>query len=204
MSKKAFLITVFIISLLLIGLMMLVADARIEVFDGFTSMEQKFQEANESSQGKLDSLEKELKTATKTDLETLKQFTTKADELLVNIQALKKEFISGKLSDQNYEELEKSKNEILFNTVTNAHSEQGKQFMESIEAYENAVAIIHLKFPITNTKSIKLREIIKDKDWLSYNFKDFPIIASYTKLTVMENVIQNKKEIIFTEVLTKQ
>jgi len=87
---------------------------------------------------------------------------------------------------------------------TNTHSEKGKQFIIKIEAYEDVVRRIHLKFPNTDTKSFKLREIIQNKDWLSYNFKGFPLIASYTKLVAMESDIKNKSEVIFNKVLSKK
>ncbi len=206
MSPKGILITFLVVSLLLIGMMFLVVDGRNNsVLEKFTTLEEKFLEAEKSAIEKNDSLATELKTLEYPNLDAVKQFNLKADELVAYIEVLKKEFVASKVADQDFEVLEGSKNEILFNIITNEHSEKGKQFLAKITAYEHAVTMVHLKFPKTNTKSFKLRSDIRDdKDWLSYNFKDFPAIASYTRLVTMESDIKNKREAIITTVLTKQ
>ncbi|MFK7749419.1 MAG: hypothetical protein AB8B65_13570 [Kordia sp.] len=202
MSPKGILITFAIVSLVLIGIMFLAVDGRNNsILDDFTTLEEKFQEAEKSAVEKNDSLERELKIIENSNFNTVKQFNLKADELVAYIESIKKEFISGQVSEQNFEKLEGSKNEILFDTITNEYSKKGKQFLAKIEAYENAIAKVYLEFPKINTKSFKLRDIRNGKDWLSYNFKDFPMIASYTKLVAMESDILNKKEAIFTKVL---
>ncbi|MBC8756739.1 hypothetical protein H2O64_18845 [Kordia sp. YSTF-M3] len=203
MSKKVFLVTVLIVSLLLIGLMLLVADARsTNVLERFSTIEEKFIEANESVAAKVDSLQKQLETSTEAIPEIVLQFNAKADELLANILLIKKELIPNGLTDYNYEDPEIAKNNVVFFLENGQHSEKASQFLAKIEAYENIVAIIHLEFPKTNTQKFKLRtDIRENEDWLSYNFKGFPVIASYVKLTTMENDIKNKKEIIFNAVL---
>ncbi len=203
MSKKAFLITVFIISLLLIGLMMLIADANNQVLSSFSSMEQKFQKVNDSLQKNVDSLKEQLETSSETIPEIVKQYNITTDELIANIQSLKVALIPNKLSDYNNKDPEIAKNNALFFTESGKRSEKGIQFLANIEAYENIVSVIHLEFPKTNTQSFKLREKIAGIDWLDNNFKDFPLIVTYTKLTAMESDIKSKQEIIFNKVLRK-
>lgn len=203
MSKKAFLITVFIISLLLIGLMMLIADARIVSFSSdYSAKEQKLQEVDESAHGKEDSLQKQSEATKGNYPKVLTQFNTKTDELLQFIQSLKENFIpNGDLSKLSFEEMEAQKNEILFVGNTNKYTEKGKQFLAKIEAYEQAIASIHIEFPKTNTQTFKLRDIREDKDWLIYNYKDFPVITSYTKLRNLAEAVKTKRKDIFTTVL---
>lgn len=179
---------------------MLIADARSFSFSsGLSTKEQKFQEIDESTRRNLDTLQKQTETVTIPEIVT--QFNVKADELLASIQILKKEFVSGELSDHSFEELDKSKNEVLFNTVTNEHSEKGIQFLAKIETYEDLLKIVHFEFPKTNTQTKKLRNTIKGKDWLIDNFKDSPRVSAHTRLSVMENAIKSKKEVIFNAVL---
>ena len=92
------------------------------------------------------------------------------------------------------------KNAILLQ----GHTEKETQFIARIEAYENILTVVHSQFPETKKIAPKLREVLDDKDWLSYNFKDFPTIAIYTKLTVMENDIKTQRKDIFTLVLSSE
>ena len=81
MSKKVFLVTVLIVSLLLIGLMLLVADARnTSVLDSFSKMDQKLQETNKSLEKNIDSLEEQLKISTEAVPEIVTQFNAKATD----------------------------------------------------------------------------------------------------------------------------
>lgn len=205
MSKKVFLVTVLIVSLLLIGLMLLVADARnTSVLDSFSKMDQKLQETNKSLEKNIDSLEEQLKISTEAVPEIVTQFNAKATDLVEHIQLLKNDLIPNGLEDYNDENPEIVKNNAVFFIENGQYSEKGKQFLAKIEAYENLLTVIHLEFPKTNTRTFKLREVREGKDWLNYNFKDFASIVSHTKLTAMENSIKNKKEIIFNVLLTKQ
>ncbi|WP_430411793.1 hypothetical protein [Kordia sp.] len=198
MSKKVFLIAVFIISLLLIGLMMLIADAgNNPILNNFTTIHKEFEEANKSFDD--DSLQKQIETSDVKYPAIVAQFNTKALELLHYIEVLKKDFT---VAGDDFKKMEVHKNQILFIKNTNEHSEKGKQFIAKIEAYENALAIVRVEFPKINTHtSQKLRDNKENTDWLTYNFKDFTAIASYTRLAAMEVTIKSKQKDIFMLVL---
>lgn len=183
---------------------MLIADANNEVLSSFSRMEQKFQKVNDSLQKNVDSLQKQLETSPEIIPEIVTQFNEKVDELVTHIQLLKQELIPNGTANYNFEDPEIAKNNALFFTKNGKHSEKGIQFLANIKAYENIVSVIHLEFPKANTQTFKLREILEGKDWLDYNFKDFPLMVTYTKLTAMESDIKSKQEIIFNKVLGKE
>ena len=182
---------------------MLIADSNNDVLSSFSRMEQKFQKVNDSLEENVNSLKEQLETSSETIPEIVTQYNEKAAELIAFIQVLKTELIPNDVSDYDYKDPEIAKNNALFFTENGKHSEKGIQFLTNIKAYENIVSVIHLEFPKANTQTFKLREIIEGKDWLDYNFKDFPLIVTYTKLTAMESDIKSKQEIIFNKVLRK-
>jgi hypothetical protein len=194
MSKKVFLITVLIVSLVLIGLMMLIADSRSLSFStSFSTKEQKLPKVDESTRRNLDTLQ----TKTVTIPEIVTQFNVKADELLAIIQDLKLDFGEG----DTFVKRSVVKAGIIFIKDTNQYSEKGIQFLAEIETYEDLLKIVHFEFPKTNTQTKKLRNTIKGKDWLVDNFKDSSRMAAYVKLTAMERAIKSKKEVVFNAVL---
>ncbi len=192
MSKKIFLIAVLVISLVLIGLMMLVADVRMNsILDGFSTEEKKLEDIiDEPSNEKVD--REQLKTTEEKYPVVIQQFQTVSEELLQYIQNLKEDFKVG----DSFEEMEAKKNEIFFIKNTDEYSEKGTEFITKIEAYEAILATIYLEFPKTKTETT-LRTRNRGEDWLVYNFKDFPTIAVYAKLVNIEEAIKRKqKEII--------
>ncbi len=197
MSKKVFLITVFIVSLLLLGLMLLIADVRMNtILDDFSTMEEEFKNTNTSLEQEK---ERQFEATADTYPEIIQQYERVAKDLLEYIQNLKNDYI---VKSDNYEEMDAHKNEILFIKGSNVYTEKGNNLMTKIEAYENMLVIVNLEFPETKTTSSKLRNTDKTKDWLVYNFKDFPAIAVYTQLTAMEATIETKRKDIITFALT--
>ncbi len=197
MSKKVFLITVFIVSLLLLGLMLLIADVRMNtILDDFSTMEEEFKNTNTSLEQEK---ERQFEATADTYPEIIQQYERVAKDLLEHIQNLKNDYI---VKSDNYEEMDAHKNEILFIKGSNVYTEKGNNLMTKIEAYENMLVIVNLEFPETKTTSSKLRNTDKTKDWLVYNFKDFPAIAVYTQLTAMEATIETKRKDIITFALT--
>ena len=189
MSPKSILITFLIVSLLLIGMMFLIVDARINTtVRDFKTLEEEF---------KKETIVEEKEVAIEKYPKVIQQYNTITEQLLAYIEDLKKDFIAG----DNIQEMEAKKNEIFFINNTEVHTEKATQFIARIEAYENIVTVVHSQFPQTKKIAAKLREVLEDTDWLSYNFKDFPTIAIYTKLTAMENDIKTQQKNIFTLVL---
>ncbi|WP_046756185.1 hypothetical protein [Kordia jejudonensis] len=194
MSKKGFLITVFVISLLLIGLMLIVADVRMNSFFEDTNTEKKqtqpVLENNKQKQSELTPEEYP---------ESLQQFNTKAEELLAYIALLKEDFVVG----DSFEEMDARKNEILFDKNTNLYSAKGQAFIEKIEAYEKSLAVVHREFPKTKSIIASLRATKRGEDWLIENFKDFPVISVNASLNNMESTIRRKRKDVTMLVITK-
>lgn len=61
-----------------------------------------------------------------------------------------------------------------------------KEILGSDVKYKKAIERLDKRF---STANVKTKEGI-DKSWLNYNFQGFPAIASYTKLTAMQNDIK--------------
>lgn len=198
MSKKIFLIAVLVISLVLIGLMMLVADVRMNsILDDFSTEEKKLEDIiDESSNEKIN--RKQLEATKKKYPVVIQQFQTVSEELLQYTQSLKEDFKVG----DSFEEMEAKKNEIFFIKNTDEYSEKGTEFIAKIEAYEAILATVYLEFPKTKTETT-LRTKNRGEDWLIYNFKDFPTIAVYAKLVNIEEVIKRKQKEIVEYMLSK-
>lgn len=195
MSKKVFLIAVLIISLLLIGLMLLVADVRMNtILDDFSKTEEEFKQSNTA----VEQQRKRTETSIENYPATIQQFNEKANELLAYIEVLKKDFEVG----DSFEEMEAKKNEIFFDSTTNLYTEKGALFIAKIEAYENILTAVYKEFPETKTIASPLRAIKRGEDWLVENYKDFPVISVHASLSVMENTIITKRKDIFMIVLT--
>lgn len=193
MAKKIFLIAVFIISLLLIGLMLLVADVRNNnILNDFNTIEENLEKEN--------TVQKDIEPTPKKYPVSVQQFKQVSDALLQNIKTLKKDFKVG----DSFEEMDARKNHILFETDSNTYSDKGTEFMANIEAYENIVARIHKEYSNVGVKIIKIRTVKAEEDWLVENFKNFPVISVNGQLRLLESGIIKQQKDIFIKVLPNQ
>jgi gliding motility-associated protein GldM len=92
-------------------------------------------------------------------------------------------------------------------------SPQGQEFVDQIDKYRNGVlAVIKENYPDVAAdveKKFYTGKVARNKDgievdWLQYNFEGFPLIASRTKLTQMQNDIKTTKSEILSKMLAGQ
>ena len=111
-----------------------------------------------------------------------------------------------------YESMDKSAqlDEYLFSS--GKPSEEGRQFIASVERYRDGVAnIVKDNYPQIasevqgefSTGEVKDSEGVT-KGWLEYNFEGFPLIASLTKLTQMQADAKSAESDILSAMLSGQ
>src|SRR5690606_24186759 len=113
---------------------------------------------------------------------------------------------------RNYEAMDKpdALDELLFSS--GKESKRGEEFLAQIERYREGVAnIIGNEFPqvAAEVRREFTTEPVKDgegvtKDWLSYHFEGFPLIASVTKLTQMQSDVKTNQSEILSAMLSGQ
>lgn len=196
MSKKVFLITVFIVSLLLIGLMMLIADA------GNNSVLDNLPTNNAQTEAAKNPLPTEISDQSKKEI--ISTYRKGSKELLTFVSAINEGLLEKEYRDYNFDAPELREIKYIFFTSSGEKSVQGKLFLQKIEAYENAIADIYRIFPKINRFEDKIRIIREGKDWLTFHFLDTDVSGVAIILTQMETAIKEKREVIVNEVLSNQ
>lgn len=197
--KKPLLIILLLLIFIISGISFLVVKSSRDVVSAFGKMDEALQQKNYSVQKNNDSLlalienEELLVKALRVD-----SITTSFKEY---IESIKQEML-GKKDPQDYE-LMGEPNTIFF--TGNGFSEKGKEFVEKIDQLRETLLIMaetsELKAEITNTLStgqVRDRDG-RRRDWLIFNFKDFPLVASITKLTQMQSDVTSIESSIFLD-----
>lgn len=197
--KKPLLIILLLLIFIISGISFLVVKSSRDVVSAFGKMDEALQQKNYSVQKNNDSLlalienEELLVKALRVD-----SITTSFKEY---IESIKQEML-GKKDPQDYE-LMGEPNTIFF--TGNGFSEKGKEFVEKIDQLRETLLIMaetsELKAEITNTLStgqVRDRDG-RRRDWLMFNFKDFPLVASITKLTQMQSDVTSIESSIFLD-----
>ncbi|MCK5814742.1 MAG: gliding motility protein GldM [Flavobacteriaceae bacterium] len=141
-----------------------------------------------------------------------KQVKVLSQELYSHIDEIK-ELLLGSVEDAtNYESMDKSDVLDVYFFKKGKISEEGKQFVDEILKYRNGLEkILGSKYPEVSkliqqyfdTSDQTDREGIT-KSWLEYNFVGFPVVASLTKLTVMQSDIRGAERSILNTMLGGQ
>ena len=130
------------------------------------------------------------------------------------LESLKAEALKGIEEEdlRDYEAMDKpdALDELLFSS--GKASKAGEEFLAQIQRYREGVAsIIGDEFPqvAAEVRREFSTEPVKDgdgvtKDWLSYNFEGFPLIASITKLTQMQSDVKTNQSEILSSMLSGQ
>ncbi len=88
----------------------------------------------------------------------------------------------------------------------------GKEFIQKVDEYRNSVSeIVKDQYPkiaadIQNefsTEQVENRDKVK-VDWLKYNYEGFPMIASITKLTQLQNDVKSTQSKVLSAMLSGQ
>ncbi|WP_405205158.1 hypothetical protein [Aquimarina sp. LLG6339-5] len=197
--KKPLLIILLLLIFIISGISFLVVKSSRDVVSAFGKMDEALQQKNYSVQKNNDSLlalienEELLVKALRVD-----SITTSFKEYIGSI----KQEMLGKKDPQDYE-LMGEPNTIFF--TGNGFSEKGKEFVEKIDQLRETLLIMaetsELKAEIANTLStgqVRDRDG-RRRDWLMFNFKDFPLVASITKLTQMQSDVTSIESSIFLD-----
>jgi hypothetical protein len=203
MSPKAILITFLVVSLLLIGMMFLIVDVRNNsVLDSqkITNVPPQIQDQTEALQ---DSLKREKTSQNSQDIDVLNKV---ADDVVANINILQEALFPGGLAAHDISKSpEVNKNNAVFFRHNGDYSDQATRFVATISTFENTIRSLQRKYPALKDIKTTIRDAHSgNTDWLSYNFKDFPAVASHAKLSVLLNTMKTKKEEIITKLLTNR
>lgn len=153
---------------------------------------------------KIDSLKAVMQSLTSNDatvaITTLNQI---AEDVIVHIKKLQETLFPGGLAAHDLGESPKvDENNAIFFKQNGEYSEQAKQLVAKIKAFENKVQSMQKAYPPLGNIKVKVRdEYTGQLDWLNYSFKDFPAAASHTKLSVLINTITAKQEAIIKTLL---
>jgi len=206
----------------LVFIAMMAMNMSKEVLSAFGLMEAKFADSNVATTNRNDKLLDELKTKADENPKAFKAQAAKAqkvkiasDKFYAYLEDLKKDLLkegkykvdakSGKLP---FEAMDKT--DILDESwfTGDGLTKKGKEVMANIEEYKNAINEILAtdenyrgkaeEFAKTfSTEKVENRDG-KKIDWLAYNYQGFPAIASYTKLTAMQNDIKVTESDMFS------
>ncbi|HIB38417.1 gliding motility protein GldM [Mesonia sp.] len=143
--------------------------------------------------------------------EKAKQIQEISSDLNNYIAQLKEGALATEEDPKNYEAMDKANyfNERFYQSKV---TKDGQEFVSKIDAYRNEmVALIGEDYPqIANeVKSKFSTEKVTDgegvkKEWIYYNFIGYPLIASITKLTQMQNNIKTIENEVFSTMLQGQ
>nr|WP_081927692.1 hypothetical protein [Nonlabens ulvanivorans] len=138
----------------------------------------------------------------------MNEFHTKSERLLTELQ-----HVRGLINDQvgesgDFEKMDEDTDQLLFNG--DQPSENGARFIKAIQDYNLTASDQLFFFPeaekmAQNAFSI---EDVTNRDgenveWLTYNFKGFPAIASKTKIAMMENDVKNVESTFLKALIEK-
>ncbi|MEJ6792121.1 MAG: hypothetical protein QNK89_05140 [Lacinutrix sp.] len=177
-----------------------------EVLDSFGIMNTKFETANTNSSNELSlvrqrvllkespEIQKQAKTVEQSSVNLYNYIENIKEQMLVEVNMDK--------DNMDFAVMDKS-SLLLFNNDRKI----GNEFVSCLNTYRTQM----VKFG-ENSLNENFNNFIKESfktdhtnttDWLSYEFSDFPVIASYTKLTAIQNDI-NKAQLLAFKILLKE
>jgi len=201
MKRKIFFI---VLTAIVLYLAWMFYKANTEVLSTFGIMNEKFEEANKAAQNTSDSLK--LKVNYTEYVDKVKVVDSVSENLIHHIEVIKNALITNVEDPTDYSKMDSTIEGDAFFFSNGKHSEAGEAFVNEVENYK---AELHNLFHEDFSKIIQeidskfnYREDIRD--WLDYNFKGLPLIATITKLTAMQSDIQQIKQDLFVAVLSKE
>ncbi len=178
--------------------------------EAFRIMEEKLQKSNNrleeiiDFEKVLDSLR--IQTSRTQYEEKAKKLQIVSEDLMSHIKDIKQNLTSKNIAPKDYSKMDSPSNLDSLFFDGSGYSETGKAFVEKIDYYKTTiVALFKDEVP-------QIREIISNKfnqrndidDWLEYNYKGFPLIASLTKLTQMQADVKHIEAEILKHILPKE
>ncbi|WP_055444423.1 gliding motility protein GldM [Lacinutrix himadriensis] len=205
----------------LVFIAMMAMNMSKEVLSAFGLMEAKFADSNEATTDRNDKLLAALEIKSDENPKEFKIPAARAQEVKIAsdkfykyVESLKTDLVKAgqyKLDEQGklpFEAMDKTDilDEAWF--TGDRLTKKGQEVMDNINAYKKAINDILAKdesyrgraqaFAKTfSTESVPNKDG-KKIDWLAYNYQGFPAIASYTKLTAMQNDIKVTESDMFS------
>ena len=202
MSPKVILITFAVVSLLLIGIMFLVVDVRNNPLEDNQRITNTIEENKKQQNAFVDSLEA-LGTKKPKEFTPVEALHTVTEDLLSQIKGLQERLFPSGLAAHDLQQSDRSvENNTVFFKKNGDYTEQATRFVATLSTLENTIRSLQNIYPaLKNIKALVRNAYSGDTDWLNYNFKDFPAVASHSKLQLLAEAIKNKKEEIITTLL---
>lgn len=138
----------------------------------------------------------------------MNEFHTKSERLLTELQ-----HVRGLINDQvgesgDFEKMDEDTDQLLFNG--DQPSENGARFIKAIKDYNLTASDQLFFFPDAEKmaqKAFAIEDVTnrdgENVEWLTYNFKGFPAIASKTKIAMMENDVKNVESTFLKALIEK-
>lgn len=185
--KKPVLIILLLLIFIISGISIIVVKSSREVLTAFGEMDNKLSKSSISVEKEKDSLFNVIQD------EKLIYKANKVDSLITSfkgyLESVKQEMLGVK-DPKNYELMDQPNNMFF---IEKGLSEKGKEFIAKIDQLREELLMLvetpQLKTQINSslsTSEVRERDG-RRRDWLEYNFKDFPLIASITRLTQMQS-----------------
>lgn len=209
--KKARLITILFALVIFAGLFMYFRYVSSEVTEAFIVLEQQLDEANEKAQLKNDSIALVLTEGYGQASERGRFLDSVSNELDLYLSILKKDILQS-IENDGYEAWESSSylDALFFEGTT--ISQEGNEFIGRIDVYRTAVSQ-HFKtdFPeiigrMENEFSTAavLDAEGRQQNWLPYNYKGFPLVASMTKITQLQSDLERTRLELFSALVNSE
>ena len=167
-----------------------------EVVNAFEKINNKLSKVNDS----LNSREREIyqELDYNSDDSLLINLVDISDTIRFEIRYFKKKILSG----NSLEEMDNSRKLDSIFFTENGMSTQGHDFVQNLVAYKWIVqeeyALKNIDYPDELLSSFP-KEKASSLEWLEYNFKGFPAIASITKLTSLEQDILSINNLLLSK-----
>lgn len=209
--KKARLITILLALVIFTGLFMYFRYVSNEVTESFMFIEQRVDKANEKSQLTNDSIALVLTEGYGRASERGRFLDSVSNQLDEYLSTLKKD-ITQSIENDGYEAWESSGylDALFFESTT--VSQEGQEFIGRIDVYRMAV-YEHFKddFPeiidqMENDFSTApvLDSEGRQQNWLPYNYKGFPLVASMTKITQLQSDLKRTRLELFSALVNSE
>ncbi|WP_010521570.1 gliding motility protein GldM [Aquimarina agarivorans] len=205
----------------LVFIAMMALNMSKEVLSAFGLMNEKLEKSNVRASERNEAFMEDLQAKVeeqpekyKPELEKTKRIAKLSDDLIKYLEETKDVILAGMTDEQkvDYQTMDKSAplDEHFF--AGGQITSEGKEFVEKIDAYRNGInaelkggttdftEIIKSVNADFSTEPVENRDGLK-VDWLRYNYEGFPMVASLTKLTQMENDVKKDESEILSAIL---
>ncbi len=203
--KKRFIIIIVVLLGLAFAtyILFLVKKASNEVLESFGTINEKFEEISTDNQLRLDSIQKVVMYSEYRD--TFERLDVLNQDFNFYIANVKTQLLENVSDPKNYSEMEDpSIGDAYFFDSDENYSEKGQEFVNYIKNYKKEVGVIFRNQPVDI--DTQLKELFNNRDdiedWLEYNFKGFPLVATITRLTSMSSELQTLKMSLLNQLLS--